>query len=124
LAAFRKGLSDTGYVEGQNVAIEYRWAEDHYERLPASAADLVGCKVDVILASGGDVSAFAAKGATSTIPIVFTVAGDPVERGPVASLARPGGNLTGVTGFASELVPKRLELLPSWFLRPEWSPCS
>jgi ABC-type uncharacterized transport system substrate-binding protein len=111
LAAFRNGLSDTGYIEGQNLAIEYRWAEDHYERLAALAADLVGRKVDVILASGADVSAFAAKGATSTMPIVFTVAGDPVERGLVASLARPGGNLTGVTGFASELVPKRLELL-------------
>jgi putative ABC transport system substrate-binding protein len=93
LVAFRQRLREIGWVEGQNLAIEYRWAEDHYERLSELAADLVGRKVDVILASGGDASAIAAKGATSTIPIVFTVAGDPVERGLVASLARPGGNL-------------------------------
>ena len=109
--AFRKGLSETGYVEGQNVTIEFRWAEDHYERPPALAADLVRRKVDVILASGGDVSAFAAKDATSTIPIVFAIGGDPVERGLVASLSRPGGNLTGVSVLAAELNPKRLELL-------------
>src|SRR5438270_388841 len=111
VAGVRRGLSDTGYVEGQNVMIEYRWAEDHYDRLPALAADLVGRKVDVILASGGDVSAFAAKDATSTIPIVFAIGGDPVERGLVASLSRPGGNLTGVSVLAAELNPKRLELL-------------
>jgi putative ABC transport system substrate-binding protein len=110
-AGVRRGLSETGWVEGQNLAIEYRWAEDHNERLPALAADLVGRKVDVILASGSDVAAFAAKGATSTIPVVFAIGGDPVERGLVTSLARPGGNLTGVSVLAAELNPKRLELL-------------
>ena len=109
LAAFRQGLGETGYVEGQNLAIEYRGAEGRYDRLPALAADLVGRKVDVILAQA-DVSALAAKSATSTIPIVF-VAGDPVAVGLVASLARPGGNLTGVSILTIELIPKRFELL-------------
>jgi ABC-type uncharacterized transport system substrate-binding protein len=110
VAAFRQGLSETGYVEGQNVAIEYRWAEGSYDRLPAMAADLVDLKVDLIAASAPP-SAVAAKRATSTTPIVFFIGGDPVELGLVASLARPGGNLTGVTFLVSELTPKLLDLL-------------
>jgi putative ABC transport system substrate-binding protein len=108
IAAFRLGLGDTGYVEGQNVTIEYRWAEDQRDRLAALAADLVGRNVDVIVTQGAP---RAAKTATSTIPIVFVFGGDPVAAGLVASLSRPGGNLTGVTVFADELVPKRFELI-------------
>jgi putative ABC transport system substrate-binding protein len=111
LAALRQGLSETGYVEGQNVAIEYRWAEGRFDRLPALSADLVGRKVDVIVTSGGETSARAAKNATSSIPVVFLAAGDPVEEGLVASLARPGGNLTGVAFMGIELWGKRVELL-------------
>jgi putative ABC transport system substrate-binding protein len=111
LAAFRQGLSETGYVEGQNVAIEYRWAEGRFDRLPELAADLVGHKVDVIATSGGDFTAAAAKNATSSIPIVFLAAGDPVENGLIASLARPGGNLTGVAFMGAELWGKRVELI-------------
>jgi putative ABC transport system substrate-binding protein len=109
-AVFLQGLSQTGYVEGQNVAIEYRWAEGHYDRLPGLAVNLVSRKVDLIAAIGPP-PARAAKSATSTIPIVFAVGTDPVADGLVASLARPGGNLTGVTNLAVELVPKRLDLL-------------
>jgi putative ABC transport system substrate-binding protein len=111
LAAFRQGLSETGYVEGQNVTIEYRRAEGHIDRLPALAADLVVRKVDVIVTQGGDSSSLAAKNATSTIPIVFHTSADPIATGLVASLARPGGNLTGVSLMQAELMPKLLELL-------------
>ena len=111
VAEFLGGLAETGWVDGQNVAIEYRWAENHNDRLPAFAADLVGRKVDVIVPGGGLVAVLAAKSATSTIPIVFPAVSDPVAAGLVASFARPGGNLTGFSPFQFELMPKRLELL-------------
>jgi putative ABC transport system substrate-binding protein len=110
LVGFRQGLSETGYIEGQNVAIEYRWVEGHYDRLPALAAELVGRKVDVIVTSSTP-GIQAAKAATSTIPIVFFGGGDVVALGLVASLARPGGNLTGISIMSPELNPKRLDLL-------------
>jgi putative ABC transport system substrate-binding protein len=110
IAAFHQGLGETGYVEGQNLAIEYRWADNRYDRLPALAADLVDRKVDLIVAIAG-APALAAKSATSTIPIVFSGVGDPVGFGLVTSLARPDGNLTGFSNINVELTPKRLELL-------------
>jgi putative tryptophan/tyrosine transport system substrate-binding protein len=113
VSAFRQGLNETGFVEGRNVAIEYRWAESQYDRLPALAADLVRRQVTVIAAIGGIPVALAAKAATTMIPIVFHISPDPVEAGLVASLARPDSNLTGIATLNVELGPKKLELFPT-----------
>jgi ABC-type uncharacterized transport system substrate-binding protein len=111
MAGFHHGLKEAGYIESQNVAIEYRWAQGHYDRMPELAADLVRKKVAVIVASGGDPSPQIAKAATQTIPIVFGMFGDPVKEGLVDSLSRPGSNATGVTIFGPAAVTKRLQLL-------------
>jgi putative ABC transport system substrate-binding protein len=115
IKAFREGLAETGYAEGRNVEIEFRWAEGQYDRLPALAADLVNRRVDVIAAPGGPPVALAAKSATTTIPIVFEMGGDPVALGVVDSLPRPGGNLTGVSSLSVEVSRKRLEFMHEVF---------
>jgi putative ABC transport system substrate-binding protein len=111
VAAFRQGLRETGHIDGQNVAIEFRWAGGEYDRLPSLAADLVRRQVAVITAVGGSMSAAAAKAATTTVPIVFSTGGDPVQQGLVTSLHRPGGNITGVSVLTAALAAKRLEIL-------------
>jgi len=111
MAGFHRGLAEMGFVEGRNVVIEYRWAEGQFDRMPAMAGDLIGRKVAVILVGGSLPGVRAVMAATQTIPIVFTTQTDPVAAGVVASLHRPGGNVTGVTGLGGELGPKRLELL-------------
>src|SRR5262245_50153500 len=111
VAAFRKGLQETGYIEGQNVTVEYHWLEGQYGRLPAVLADVIRRPVTLIAIPGSVVTARAAKAATATTPIVFFIGDDPVQAGLVASLARPGGNITGVTSLNVEVTPKRLRLL-------------
>jgi putative ABC transport system substrate-binding protein len=111
VAAFRRGLGENGFVEGQNVTIEYRWALGQYDRLPAMAAEFVRRPVTVLTTTGGEPSALAAKAATSTIPIVFAIGGDPIKQGLVASYNRPGGNATGVSLLTSPVEPKRIGML-------------
>jgi putative tryptophan/tyrosine transport system substrate-binding protein len=123
VASFLGGLKESGYVEGQNVAVEYRWAEGQYDRLPALVADLVRRQVGVIVSGGGASAALAAKAATTIIPIVFSAGGDPVGLGLVASLNRPGGNITGVFQFSSGLEAKRLSLLHEMVPKASQSRC-
>jgi putative ABC transport system substrate-binding protein len=111
VAAFRQGLREIGFIEGRNLAIAFRWAEGRYDRLPALAAELVGLPVTLLFSAGGPPTAFAAKAATSTIPIVFSAVGDPVEIGLVPSLSRPSGNITGMAVFNAALAEKRIELM-------------
>ena len=124
LRGFREGLREAGYLEGNNVAIDFRWAENRLERLPELGADLVRRQVSVIVGSGGTAGALNAKSLNTTIPVVFGIPENPVELGLVASLSRPGGTMTGVNFFVGEVLAKRLDSCARWFPRPNGSRCS